>query len=176
MMKKKHQNGDETVREMFFNGDMIDNYKGDARLTYLWKDDQDRAAWLNYDYAITWQFKKDGSYATGWLSSNTPVINLYTPYLYRKIDLMGDKDKLRKLGVVAVAVEIEYPFFGRVKKERVTVKTNSGGEEPTLEAILPQGVDRVDYKVTWLYLEGKKVERRGEDEFGVILIDEIPEG
>ena len=83
---------------------------------------------------------------------------------------------LRKNGVVAVAVEIEYPFFGRVKRERVTVKTNSAGEEHKLEAILPLGVDRVDYKITWLYLEGRKVERRGEDEFGVILIDEIPEG
>jgi hypothetical protein len=36
-------------------------------------------------------------------------------------------------------------------------------------------VDSVDYKVTWVYREGRKVERLGKDQFGVILIDEIPE-
>ena len=175
-MKKKHENGDETIRELFVNGEILDEYKADTKMVYLWKDDKDRTAWLNYDYAITWQFKKDGSYGTGWMTANTPVINLYTPYRYRKFELMGDTQSLRKMGIVAVAVEIEYPFFGRIKRERVTLKTGSAGDDPKLEAILPLGVDTVDYKITWLYIEGKKVERRGKDEFGVILIDEIPEG
>ena len=173
-MKKKHQNGDETVKEMFVNNDMLKDYSGNSKLIYLYKEDKDRTAWLNYDYIITWQFKKDGNYATEWLTSNSPVINLYTPYQYRQIDLMGDIKMLQKTGVVAVAVEIEYPFFGKVRKDRVTVKTNKEGEEPKLEAILPLGVDRVKYKITWIFREGKKVEHRGEDDYGVILIDEIP--
>ena len=173
-MKKKHQNGDETIKEIFVNNDMLRDYAGNTRLTYLYKEDKDRMEWLNYDYAITWQFKKDGHYETDWLTSSSPVINLYAPYQYRKIDLMGDIRMLQEAGVVAVAVEIEYPFFGKTKKERVTVRTNSGEEAHTLEAILPLGVDRVDYKITWIYREGRKVALRGEDEFGVILIDEIP--
>jgi hypothetical protein len=87
---------------------------------------------------------------------------------------MGDIKSLEKTGVVAVAVEIEYPFFGRLKKERLTVKTNRGEGDHKLEAILPLGVDRVGYKITWIYREGVKVEQRGEDEYGVILIDEVP--
>jgi hypothetical protein len=129
---------------------------------------------LDYNYSISWQFKKDGSYATDWLTSNSPVINLYTPYRYRQIDLMGDIKMLQKNGVVAVSVEIEYPFFGKVKKDRVTVFTNREGGEHKLEAILPLEVDRVNYKISWIYRAGRKVEHRGEDEFGVILIDEIP--
>lgn len=173
-MKKKHQNGDETVKEIFVNNDILKDYTGNSKLVYLYKDDGDRTAWLNYDYLISWQFKKDGNYATEWLTSNSPVINLYAPYQYRQIDLMGDITSLQKTGVVAVAVEIEYPFFGRMKKDRLTVKTNREGGEHKLEAILPLGVDRVGYKITWIYREGRKVEQRGEDEYGVILIDEVP--
>lgn len=173
-MKKKHQNGDETVKEIFVNNDILKDYSGNSKLVYLYKEDKDRTAWLNYDYLISWQFKKDGSYTTEWLTSNSPVINLYTPYQYRQIDLMGDIKSLQGAGVVAVAVEIEYPFFGRTKKDRLTIKTNRDDGERRLEAILPLGVDRVDYKITWIYREGAKVEQRGEDEYGVILIDEMP--
>jgi hypothetical protein len=173
-MKKSHQNGDETVKELFVSNDHLKDYVS-SKLIYLYKEDKDRTEWLNYDYAITWQFKKDGTYATGWLKSNSPVINLYTPYKYREIDLMGDVGKLQQMGVIAVAVEIQYPFFGKVKKEAATVKTNKKDEEHKLQAILPLDVDSVDYKVTWVYREGRKVERLGKDQFGVILIDEIPE-
>ena len=175
-MRKMHQNGDETINEIFLNSDRLKDYSGVSRLIYLNKEDVDRTAWLNYDYSITWQFKKDGTYSTDWISSSSPVLNLYTPYQYRKIDLLGDIRTLEKTGIVAVAVEVEYPFFGRTRKDRLTVRTNKADAEHSLEAILPLGVDQVDYKITWIYRDGKKVELHGEDEYGVILIDEIPEG
>ena len=174
-MKKKHQNGEETVRELFVSNDHLKDYVS-SKLIYLYKEDKDRTQWLNYDYVIAWQFRKGGSYSTEWLTSNSPVINLYTPYKYHEIDLMGDIKKLKQLGIIAVAVEIEYEFFGKVRKERVTVKTNKEEGEHKLQAILPLGVDSVDYKVTWVYIEGTKVERVGKDQFGVILIDELPQG
>lgn len=174
-MKKKHQNGDETIREIFLNNDKLKDYPGTSKLIYLYKEDKDRSAWLNYDYNITWQFKKDGSYGTGWISSNSPVLNLYTPYQYRQIDLLGDITMLEEMGIVAVAIEVEYPFFGRTKKDRITLRTNKPQAEQSLEAILPLDVNRVDYKVTWIFRDGKKMERTGQDEYGVILIDEIPE-
>lgn len=172
-MKKEHQNGDETIKEIFVNKELLKEYSGNSKLIYLNKEDKDRGGWLNYDYLINWQFKKDGKYVTDWIPSNSPIINLYTPYKYRQIDLLGDVKMLQEAGVIAVAVEIEYPFFGSIKKDRVTVKTNKEGNENKLEAILPLNVDKINYKITWIYREGKKVEQRGEDEYGVILIDEI---
>lgn len=176
-LRKRHQNGDETLREMFLSQASLKDYTGNAKMIYLNKSDANRTDWLQYDYNTQWHFKRDGSYSTGWVSANTPVINLHTPYTYRRIDLMGDMVALQKAGIVAVAVDIEYPFFGNIRKDRMTIKPGKPGkdnEDHSLEAILPLGTDKVHYKVTWIYKEGKKVAVSGEDEYGVILIDEIP--
>lgn len=175
-LKKKHQNGEETVREVFVSKDILKDYTGTSRMIYLNKNDNDRSEWLNYSYTINWQFKKDGNYVTDWVSSNSPIINLFTPYTYRSIDLLGDVTALQEDGVIAVAVEIEYPFFGKTKKERVTIKPNNAEQEYKLEAILPLDINKVNYKITWIYREGRKVTKSGEDEYGVIIIDEIPQG
>lgn len=173
-MKKEHQNGEETVRELFVSEDVLSEYKGASRLVYLNKGDSDRTGWLDYDYMVNWQFKKDGNYSAGWTHANSPVINLYTPYKYRQIDLIGDFKKLEEDGVIAVSVEISYPFFGRTKKERLTLKTANEGGEHTLEAILPLEAETVDFDITWIYRDGKKISQQGKDEYGVILIDELP--
>ena len=173
-LRKKHQNGDETVKEIFVNKELLKEYTGNSKLIYLNKEDLKRTEWLNYDYLVNWQFKKDGNYVTEWQPSNSPVINLYAPYKYRKIDLMGDIKSLQENGVIAIAVEIEYPFFGKIKRDRVTIKTNKEDEDYSLDAILPLDTDKVNYKITWIYREGKKVELKNEDEYGVILIDEVP--
>jgi len=173
-MRKKHQNGDETVREIFVNKDVLSEYDGTSKLIYLNKGDNNRTGWLDYDYLVNWQFKKDGNYVADWVTANSPVINLYTPYKYRQIDLIGDVKKLEDTGVIAVSVEISYPFFDRMKKDRVTIKTKDDQADYNLEAILPLDTDIVDYSITWIFREGRKVMQRGQDEYGVILIDEVP--
>ena len=173
-MRKKHQNGDETVREIFVNKDVLSEYDGTSKLIYLNKGDNNRTGWLDYDYLVNWQFKKDGNYVADWVTANSPVINLYTPYKYRQIDLIGDVKKLEDTGVIAVSVEISYPFFDRTKKDRVTIKTKDDQADYNLEAILPLDTDIVDYSITWIFREGRKVMQRGQDEYGVILIDEVP--
>jgi hypothetical protein len=144
-------------------------------MIYLNKDDADRIKWLQYDYQVNWQFIKDGSYVTDWISASSPIINLFTPYTYRQIDFMGDLNTLRETGVIAIAVDISYPFFGKTKKDRMTIKPGTGETDYQMEAILPNGMDKVDYKLAWIYKEGKRVQAEGQDEFGVIIIDEIPE-
>lgn len=173
-MRKNHQNGDETVKEIFVNKDVLSEYDGTSKLIYLNKGDNNRTGWLDYDYLVNWQFKKDGNYVADWVTANSPVINLYTPYKYRQIDLIGDVKKLEDTGVIAVSVEISYPFFDRTKKDRVTIKTKDDQADYNLEAILPLDTDIVDYSITWIFREGRKVMQRGQDEYGVILIDEVP--
>jgi hypothetical protein len=173
-MRKKHQSGEETLQEVFVSKDAMKDFRGGTKFIYLNKNDKDRTAWLDYEYLVNWQFRKDGVYSTDWVSANSPIINLYTPYKYRAIDLVGDVNKLRNDGIVAVAVEVEYPFFGKVRKDRHTIKTDKADADHRIEAILPLETDKVDYKITWIYRDGKRAEQKGIDEFGVILIDELP--
>lgn len=173
-LRKHHQNGDETIREVFLNKELLENWTGSTKMIYLNKGDLDRSEWLNYDYQINWQFIKDGNYITDWNTASSPVINLYTPYKYRQIDLMGDFKGLSKEGVLAISVDIEYPFFGKIKKDRLTIKPSDEAPDYQLEAILPIEQEKLNYRISWIFREGKRIQQEGVDEFGVIILDEIP--
>lgn len=173
-LKKEHQNGEYTLKELVLNRETLNQYKGTTGFSYLNKDDLDRTKWLDYEYALNWQFKENGGYHTGFQTSNSPIINLYTPYKYHKVELFGDRKRLKEAEILAVSVEIEYPFFGNNKSKRVLIRTDRD-DEPVLEALIPREVNTVDYKLTWIYRSGKKTTRESKDEFGVILYDELPE-
>lgn len=174
-MHKEHADGEETLREVFLNKETLEKYDGDLKMIYLNKGDLDRQKWLDYQYQVTWQFKKGSQYTIPWQTTNTPVINLYTPYKYHNISIYGDHDLLKEKGVIAVNVEIEYPFFGSTKKERQKVMVGKTDQDYELEAVLPLEEDAVDYTITWIFKDRQIRTQKGKDEYGVILIDEIPE-
>ena len=43
-----------------------------------------------------------------------------------------------------------------------------------MNAIIPQDVFSIDYSITWIYKDGRKVIKNGTDDYGILLIDEIP--
>jgi len=174
-MRKEHMNGEETLREVFLNKELFKEYDGYLKMIYLNKGDENREKWLDYKYQVSWQFKKGSQHTIPWKEAKTPVINLYTPYKYRNISLYGDHDLLKEQGVVAVNVEIEYPFFGQQKRERQKVMVGKTDKEYELEAVLPQEINEVDYTITWIFKNRAPVKQSGKDEYGVILIDEIPD-
>ena len=175
-VKKNHESGDETVKEVFYDTQKLEQYEGPMKLTYMNKEDADKEKWLEYEYAINWQFKKDGDYQTNWSKSSAPIINLYAPYKLHQVDLIGDVKRLKSEEIIAVVVQLEYPFFGRTKKEKQIIKPFNETNELSMSAIVPQDLTGLDYTITWIYKDGKKVQRAGIDDYGVLLIDEIPEG
>lgn len=174
-LKKEHQNGDETVREVFYDSATIDEYSGPTKMVYLNKEDINKEDWLKYSYSVNWQLKKSGGFQTDWTPSSAPIINLYAPYKLHKIDLMGDLQKLQEEEIMAVVVRIEYPFFGKQKKEKLLIKPFNENNELEMTAIMPADATTVDYTVTWVYKDGRKVESGGSDDYGIILIDEVPD-
>lgn len=173
-MKKSHANGDQTLKEIFFDAQKLEDYKGPMTLSYLNKDDSDRLEWLEYDYSVNWQFKKDGDFQTEWQKSSAPILNLYAPYKFYHVDLLGDIKSLKADEIIAVIVQLEYPFFGRTKNEKQIIKPFNDTNELSMSAIIPQDVFKLDYTITWIYRDGRKVEKNGVDDYGVLIIDEIP--
>lgn len=174
-LRKDHTNGEQTVREVFFDVNTFKEFSGAEKMIYLNKDDTDRTQWLNYEYSVNWQLRNGGQYQTDWLPANVPFINLYTPYKHHVIDIMGDMDLLKEQDVIAVLIQVEYPFFDDQKKEKLIIKPFNEENEESIDTILPNDVDEVDYELTWVYKSGEKVKTEGKDGFGIILIDEIPE-
>ncbi len=173
-MNKSHENGEQTIREVFLNKEVLDSTSGNLQMVYLNKKDNDRLKWLEYDYQISWQFQKGGGYTSTWQSSNSPVINLFTPYEYREINLYGDHNLLKEQNVRAVSVEIRYPFFGKMNRDHCTIRVGDESKEYKLKAVLPLDTELVDYTINWILQDGKRKTIKGQDEFGAIFIDELP--
>jgi hypothetical protein len=175
-LRKQHQNGQETIRELVLDRPTIAKASSGFRLVYGWNGDNDRTAWLDYDYRTRWSFKGGGTYETPWVHSNAPMIDLFAPYERRTIQVVGARESLQKQGVRAVVVQVEYGFFGERRRHQIVVRPDQASAEPTVEATLPLGEPQYDYVVTWQLDGSRRLTSQGHDATGLVFVDELPKG
>ena len=173
-LRKNHQGGSETLREVVLKRNTFDNFDGSPiSMIYGSDQDADRIKWLDYDYQAHWQFQGGAGYKTGWRTESGSMINLYTPYQHRDIELMGDIDRLKKEGIRAVIVQIKYDFFDEEKSPRLMIRTDRPLADQKFSITLPNDQEAVPYKITWVKSDGDRIVKEGDDDIGIILIDEI---
>jgi hypothetical protein len=175
-LRKRHQSGAETLRELVLDRRAVERAGGDLRLIYGWDGDDDREAWLSYEYRARWSFQGGGKYETDWLVSSSPMIDLFAPYERRRVQVLGEPDSLRSAGVRAVVVRLEYPFFGEQRRDQIVLRTEKDEAEGSIEITLPLGVYEYDYLITWLRHEKDPLTASGRDATGVLFVDEPPAG
>ena len=182
-LRKQHQNGEETLREIVLDRRAVQADAGKAatglKVVYTWNGDEDRAAWLQYDYRTRWSFKGGGSHQTDWTRADAPMIDLFTPYERRVVQIVGDRAVLKQRGVRAVIVEVSYPFFGERRTQTVVVRPDqeSSAESPTsrsAEITLPLGQQEYGYVITWQLEGNRRLTAKGTDTGGIVFIDEVP--
>jgi hypothetical protein len=173
-LRKRHQDGEETVRELVLDRDAV-AAAADLRMVYGWSGDLDRTAWLDYEYRTRWAFQGGGSYDTDWRRTDSPMIDLFAPYERRSVELVGGAADLSDRGVRAVVVRVEYPFFDERRSEQAVLRPGRDEDERRLEITLPLGEYAYDYGITWMLMDGARLEASGVDDSGVIFVDEIPE-
>ncbi|MFD0861690.1 hypothetical protein ACFQ1M_05695 [Sungkyunkwania multivorans] len=173
-LNKKHENGDETIKEVLLTKDTFKASNGKVAMKYLNHEDTDRSQWLHYDYMTTWKFIGGGSYSEEWKTENAAMINLYTPFQRRKIELSGDLASLKDNDIRAIAVRIKYDFFGDPKTQNLTLYPSDNINEKYFEITLPKGVEEVDYSITWFLKNEAPRQKKGVDKYGLIFIDEMP--
>jgi hypothetical protein len=172
-LRKVHQNGQETLREVFLTKNSLKESNGEISMVYLNQEDKNRLDWLNYEYQVIWNFGSEGNYNTGWIKSNAPIINLYAPYARRLIAVDGDLGRLKDENIRAVSVTISYSFFGKNKEKQITIRTNETLGDKFFDITLPADQRSVDYTITWIKSDGTSLTRKGVDEYGLIFIDEF---
>jgi hypothetical protein len=186
-LRKQHQNGEETLREVVLDRRAVqaDSGKNGLKVVYTWNGDEDRAAWLQYDYRTRWSFKGGGSHQTEWTRADAPMIDLFTPYERRVVQIVGDRSVLKQRGVRAVVVEVSHPFFGERRTQTVVVRpdqasSGSSGDdaaasaEPRIEITLPLGQQEYGYVITWQLEGNRRLTAKGTDTGGIVFIDEVP--
>jgi hypothetical protein len=174
-MEKKHQNGEVTDQTLIVRKGTFQNGQVPVSAFYGNHGDTNRNDWLKYKYKTTWQFQGGGTLSTDWTVSDAAMIALYTPFSRRTISLDGDMTKMAGAGVRAVAVRIDYPFFGVQRHEQRTVRPSDPKADARFEVTLPNDVRDVDYSITWFLADGKSKSTKGKDGSGVIFIDEMPQ-
>ncbi len=173
-LRKRHEDGSTTLREIVIDRTTFNRDQNDFRMIYGWKGDSARSAWLDYEYATRWSFKGGGVFETGWQDTSANMIDLYAPYRRRRVKVLGDPVALRELGVRAVVVQIEHPFFSETKRQRLTLRTDEAFEDPALELTLPLESRAYEYKITWIRQEGPRLSETGTSSAGLIFVDEPP--
>lgn len=173
-LRKQHQNGQHTIRELVLDRQTAQTGQP-LVLVYGWNGDDDRAAWLGYEFRTRWSFKGGGAHETDWARTTSPMINLFTPYERRVVQIIGSRDVLRSKQVRAVVVEVEYPFFGETRRQSIVVRPDQPGDEPRVEITLPLGQHRYNYTITWQLEGNRRLTSSGVDTAGVVFIDELPD-
>jgi len=171
-MKKKHQDGSETLKELSVNKKTLDS---DSRfiVSYLNHDDVDLDEWRKYTYQEHWQFVGGGEYKSEWKESGAGMINLFVPYKRKNFDLLGDLESASCESVRAFSIEIQYPFFGEAKSERKNIVKDERSNIQSFEITLPQNSTEISYSITAYKKDGTTINKKEETETGIIFIDDI---
>jgi hypothetical protein len=175
-VRKQHQNGQETVREVVLDRQGMAKLAGALSVGYGWNGDDDRTAWLQYEYRTRWSFKGGGAYQTDWKRTDAPMVDLYAPYERRTVQIVGNAGALKQQQVRAVIVEVGYPFFGGRRQHQIVLRPDKPGEEPAVQLTLPLGDFTYDYSITWQLEGGQRLVSKGRDSSGVVFVDELPAG
>lgn len=173
-LRKQHGNGAVTVQELVLDRASVNKAGGDLRLVYGWNGDDDRAAWLAYDYRTRWSFKGGGSYETDWTPGDAAMIDLFAPYERRTVQLVGNAETLASNGVRAVIVQVEYPFFTGTRRQQLVARAGEPVDQQ-LEITLPLNQFEYDCSITWQLEGGRRLSRSGKDSSGLVFIDELPQ-
>ena len=175
-LRKQHGNGEQTVRELVLDRAAVQRSGNDLRMVYGWNGDDDRDAWLKYEYRTRWSFKGGGSYQTEWMPGDGAMIDLFAPYERRTVQLMGSAAALQAKGVRAVVVQIDYPFFAARRRQQLVAKPDQPIDAQAVEITLPLNQFEYDVTITWQLEGNRKLTRSGKDSSGLVFVDELPEG
>ena len=174
-LRKKHDNGDETLKDIFINKEKFKESDGKLSMSYLNHADSSLIDWLDYEYQTIWKFTGGGSYTTEWQKESSSIINLHVPFTRREIELEGDMEILNEKNIRVTRVKIEYDFFGEKRSNSVNVRPDDLLPEKNFEITVPRNVEKVEYSITWFNKDGSRITTDGIDEYGLLFIDEFPD-
>ncbi|MEM7513101.1 MAG: serine protease [Bacteroidota bacterium] len=174
-LRKQHESGEITLEEILIDKKNIQKAFKSFAFRYGLRNDQDKLKWLSYEYRVRWMFAGGGTFDTDWIESQVPMINLVAPFRPHSIAFEGDLEQLSDLGVKLMVATLSYPFFGKEREVRRTIRPVDELASKSVEILLPNEVKFVNYQLDWVDKQGKRYKKKGKDELGFIFLDNLPE-
>ncbi|MFP3869529.1 MAG: tetratricopeptide repeat protein [Syntrophobacteria bacterium] len=175
-MKKLHQSGEVTTDEVVITPEKF-NESGNAYvLSYGWKGDHDRTAWLDYQVRALWSFHGGVEIRTPWTRYNTAMLALEPPHRYRTIAVEGEGERLAEANVRHAVVTVTSMVGGKPVVTQATIRNR--GPAPSVMLDVPEEREGppCEVSITWYLRGGEKVTSPALLLEGDILYwDELPE-
>lgn len=173
-LRKVHANQDTSLQQVLIRPELLKENPGEISMLYGSQEDSNRVEWLNYEYRSQWNFTGGAELNTEWQAANGAMINLFTPYERKTIQIIGETEGFDEQEIRAVVVQVKYPFFGQQKTKQKVIKAGDALDDATFEITLPNGEFGYDYKITWIFSGRERHIEEGRDDTGILFIDEIP--
>lgn len=175
LMRKKHQNGEETVKEIRVDKTLFNKEGNDFVMQYGWKGDDNRSKWLEYEYMTRWSFFGDIQIETAWKKDVFSGMALAPPLVRKPIYIEADPDFFKDEGIRAAEVNISYTVKGKTMTEKVRIKSSGNQLSKTIDVMLPADSDTYSYQITWFKKGQKPIQSpKEESDYGSIYLDYIP--
>ncbi|MBK8556256.1 MAG: hypothetical protein IPL65_11040 [Lewinellaceae bacterium] len=175
VLRKKHQNGQETVRNIIIDRKKFNNDGNDFTMIYGWQGDDNRKKWLSFDFKTKWTFNNGSQVETEWASQEFAAINLVPPLVKRDIYVELDPEFAQNENLRAVEIKIfNNSVLGREEVKTVSLKTADNILSKSVEVIMPQNIEDYQYEVV-LFPKGKspvKMSKKNSN-YGSIYLDSI---
>lgn len=172
-LRKKHQNGSQTLREVTILKSSLSDSKN-LMMSYGSVGDNNREEWLNYEYRAQYNFLGGKTYQTDWKEQNNSMINLFVPYSRKVIKVEADKEILKSANVRAVSVRITYPFLDESKTLDFIVRPDDDLSQKYFDITLPAGRYEYDYSIRWRMKDNSEKLLTGKNDNELLFIDVIP--
>ncbi|GAA3628075.1 hypothetical protein [Flavivirga jejuensis] len=173
LLKKKHQSGNVTQREIRIdrkNFNRGNNFKFEP---YGWKGDNNRSKWLEYEYKATWSFHGGHEVSTPWTTREAGAITLAPPFKKKDIYINVDESIVDDNLVRFAEVKVFYKQGDKEKRKSIRVDFSKDDLSQRVSIILEEDILEYDYQIKWI-LKGQDPiveERKSSTDETIYLIN-----
>lgn len=174
-LRKRSAGGEVRTDEVRIDRNNFSREGNHFKLMYGWRPgDNDRRAWLDYEYQVNWSFFGGATVATPWTAANQPALNVSPPFQKYTVRVSGDRETLRTQEVRVVTVKIYYTINGTRNARMRTINVARDEASADIDVILPNTLT-YDYEIIW-QLSGNRTRTTGVQHAQTLelLIDEMP--
>jgi hypothetical protein len=176
-MQKRHQSGAVTSDEVVITPDTF-NAEGNAfSLGYGYKGDDDRAAWLDYQYQTLWSFHGGVKVRSPWENADSPMLALQPPHRYRSVTFEGAGATLAAAGVRHGVITVSSLINGRMVTQQATIRNQGPAPAVIMDVAEDLQQPQVEVQIDWYLTGGRKVSGPVVPLSGnLVYWDELPGG
>jgi hypothetical protein len=173
-MRKRHQNGETTTDEVVITPSLFNAEGNRFEMSYGWKGDNNREAWLDYEMQTTWSFHGGIEIGGGWTHRDSAMAALIPPFKYRTITIEGEGDRLDAAGVRHAVITFTTLIGGKPLRKEVTIRNTGAAPSTIVDLPAAREGGTTEAVITW-YLKGggKKVSEPMTLEGGILYWDEL---